>query len=70
MLDQHQGSGWRNVTNLGHEIFQKSNTYHWDTQFGPDGRLEGHGPDNPHATIPHLQLHPDKGPIVRIFFTP
>lgn len=46
----------------------KGNTYHWDDTFGSDGYLVGHGPENPDASMPHLQIHPPKGKIIRIFF--
>ncbi|MEO1483957.1 MAG: hypothetical protein AAFU77_17740 [Myxococcota bacterium] len=46
-------------------------TLHWDDRFGEDGLLLHHGPSNPHATTPHLQLHGDgsSGPAtLRVFF--
>ena len=46
----------------------KGNTYHWDDTFGPDGHLTGHGAGNPDALIPHIQIHPKKGNVIRIFF--
>jgi hypothetical protein len=41
----------------------KAGTYHWDT-------VLGHGVDNPHGGLPHLQIHPEKGPTIRIFHGP
>jgi hypothetical protein len=35
---------------------KKTNTFHWDDVFGPDGRLLFHGADNAHGTTPHLQV--------------
>lgn len=46
----------------------KGNTYHWDDVFGSDGYLVGHGAGNPDALMPHLQIHPKKGNVIRIFF--
>ncbi|MEL6338566.1 MAG: hypothetical protein AAFQ65_01525 [Myxococcota bacterium] len=42
-------------------------TLHWDDQFGPDGLLKHHGPNNPHAKTPHLQLHRQEK-TYRVFF--
>ncbi len=36
------------------------NTFHWDDVRGPDGRAEGHAPDNPHGDQPHLQFDSDR----------
>ena len=46
----------------------KGNTYHWDDTFGLDGYLVGHGAGNSDALMPHLQIHPKKGNVIRIFF--
>jgi RHS repeat-associated protein len=65
-LRLYQGEGYRNSTGTdgpgAKQLFgEKSGTYHWDT-------AEGHGPDNPHGTGPHLQIHTFEGAIVRIFY--
>ncbi len=46
----------------------KERTFHWDDVFGDDGRLLNHDAPNPHAEVPHLQLHPKKRNVLRIFF--
>jgi hypothetical protein len=47
----------------------KDGTYHWDDQIGPDGRVVGHGPNNPDGNMRHLQIHPiGGGETIRIFF--
>ncbi len=46
----------------------KEDTFHWDDVLGEDGRLLNHNATNPHAGVPHLQLHPKKTKIIRILF--
>ncbi len=46
----------------------KEATFHWDDVFGEDGRLLNHDATNPHAEVPHLQIHPRKAKIIRILF--
>ena len=72
-LGKYQGDGYTNVTGMDSMdtkdyLGGKGNTYHWDDTFGSDGYLVGHGPENPDASMPHLQIHPPKGKIIRIFF--
>ena len=72
-LGMYQGDGYVNVTGMdamdAKNLFGgKGNTYHWDDIFGSDGYLVGHGAGNPDAQTPHLQIHPQKGNVIRIFF--
>lgn len=51
----------------------KEGTYHWDDAVDADGRMIGHGANNPHGEAPHLQAHTfgDSefgGNIIRIFW--
>lgn len=46
----------------------KANTYHWDDVVGPDGFLLGHSPANPDSIMKHLQIHPEKENVIRLFF--
>lgn len=43
-------------------------TYHWDDEFDENGVLKYHDKKNPHGNTPHLQIHPNKGKVIRIFF--
>lgn len=43
------------------------NTFHWDVEVGPDGRLLHHPGPGPHGATPHLQLELSDGRTVRIF---
>ena len=72
-LGKYQGEGYRNVTGMdamsSKELLgSKGNTYHWDDTFGADGYLVGHGAGNPDASMAHLQIHPEKGKIIRVYF--
>ena len=72
-LRLYQGEGYTNVTNMDamsakNLLSGKKNTYHWDDIFGSDGYLLKHGTDNPDAKMAHLQIHPEKGSVIRIFF--
>ncbi len=74
-LRKFQGAGYTNTTGLGgvgsKDLFDdKYGTYHWDDNFDSDGRIQGHGEDNPHGDLPHLQIHPFEGggKIIRIFY--
>lgn len=58
--------GWPMIKSLLKD--GKRLTFHWDDEFGPDGFLVNHGPDNPHRDVPHLQFERQKGKIVRVFF--
>ena len=69
----YQGYGYKNVTGMDAMDVKnlyggKGGTYHWDDVFGSDGYLIGHGANNPDAKMPHLQIHPEKGSVIRIFF--
>jgi RHS repeat-associated protein len=72
-LRLYQGHGYQNATGFTpsqtKDFFgQKPGTYHWDDALGPEGRVAGHAPDNPHGALPHLQVHTFEGPIIRIFW--
>lgn len=72
-LGKYQGKGYTNVTGVDamdakNFLGGKGNTYHWDDIFGSDGYLLGHGSGNPDATMPHPQIHPKKGNVIRVFF--
>ena len=72
-LGKFQGEGYTNVTGMDavdvkNYFGSKGNTYHWDDVFGSDGYLLNHASSNQDATIPHLQIHPQKGGVIRIFF--
>jgi RHS repeat-associated protein len=69
----YQGEGYRNTTGfvdvtqegahseLKNFFGSKKGTYHWDTG-------AGHGLTNPHGTLPHIQIHTFRGPVIRIFY--
>lgn len=72
-LGKYHGKGYTNVTgmdamNAKKLLGGKGNTYHWDDTFGSDGFLIGYGVGNFDGTMPHLQIHPKKGNVIRIFF--
>lgn len=72
-LGLFHGKGYKNVTGMDamdtkNLLGTKGNTYHWDDIIGQDGRVIGHSPTNPDGAMPHLQLHPEKGKVIRIFF--
>jgi hypothetical protein len=71
-LRLYQGEGYRNTTGLSaveaKSLFGKKGTYHWDEGFDSLGRVQGHGTDNPHGELPHLQIHLFEGWIIRIFY--
>ena len=73
-LGMYQGDGYKNVTGMDAMDSKNLNggekglTYHWDDVFDSDGNLLGHGADNPDSKMPHLQIHPPEGKIIRIFF--
>jgi len=72
-LGKYQGDGYTNVTGMDamdakNYLGDKANTYHWDDQMGVDGWLVGPGQNNPDGASPHLQIHPEKGKVIRIFF--
>jgi RHS repeat-associated protein len=81
-LSKYAGEGYKNSTGLDKDLaggmtdqgakdfFGDDGFYHWDDQWDPDnpGRLLGHGPENPHGNVPHLQIHPPDAKTIRIFF--
>ena len=72
-LGLYQGKGYVNTTGMDamdvKNLFgTKANTYHWDDVMGPDGRILGHGPDNIDGAMQHIQIHPERGREIRIFF--
>jgi hypothetical protein len=78
-LYKYQGKGYTNTSGLSgpeaKNLFgSKYGTYHWDDTLNPDGAIQGHGLDNPHANMPHLQIQPFENEelprIIRIFFGP
>lgn len=46
----------------------KAHTYHWDDEFGDGKRLINHSKKNDDGKQAHLQIHPKRGKIIRIFF--
>jgi hypothetical protein len=73
-LRRFQGDGYTNTTDMSPAEAKdfsgsKQGTYHWDDDIDSSGRVQGHGSDNPHGGLPHLQIHPfGGGSIIRIFF--
>lgn len=72
-LGLYQGDGYTNTTGMNpmdvKEYYgNKAGTYHWDDTFGEDGCLLDHGPGNRDSTTAHLQIHPEVGNTIRIFF--
>lgn len=73
-LGKFQGDGYINTTDMSPTEAKdfygsKEGTYHWDDDMDASGRVEGHGGDNPHGGLPHLQIHPfGGGSVIRIFF--
>lgn len=66
--------GFTNTTGrTGNDVRQiigsKVGTYHWDDVLDAAGNVAGHGADNVHGAMRHVQIHlrPD-GDIIRIFF--
>jgi RHS repeat-associated protein len=66
------GHGYRNTTGLSavevKNWLGKANTYHWDEALDDMGRLAGHALDNPDSRFRHLQIHQERGGVIRIFF--
>jgi hypothetical protein len=78
-LEKYQGNGYSNTTGLTatevKDLFgSKAGTYHWDDNLDSEGGLLDHGADNPHGSLPHLQIHPFEDEeiqdIIRIFYWP
>jgi hypothetical protein len=46
----------------------KAGTYHWDDVLDATGNVAGHGADNVHGAMRHVQIHLESGDIIRIFF--
>jgi hypothetical protein len=49
-------------------VGSKAGTYHWDDVLDAAGNVAGHGANNVHAGMRHVQIHLESGDIVRIFF--
>jgi hypothetical protein len=49
-------------------VGSKAGTYHWDDVLDASGNVAGHGADNAHAAMRHVQVHLENGDIIRIFF--
>ena len=66
------GKGLTNTTNWNpveaKDWFPKGGHYHWDEVFDSKG-LVGHGPNNPHGHMAHLQIHLSEKDIIHIFFS-
>ena len=75
-LRLYQGNGYKNTTNFKggggavKNFFRsgKKGTYHWDIELGAVGRVMGHGINNRHGNLPHLQIHTFEDRIIRIFY--
>jgi hypothetical protein len=72
-LGIYQGDGYKNATGMSatetKNLFgEKVGTYHWDDTMDTSGRVSGHGIENTHGDLPHLQIHTIEGPIDRIFY--
>ncbi len=68
-----QGQGYRNVTGMDgvatKQFFgSKAFTYHWDDILDETGRVLGHALDNADGAMKHLQISPEHGSTIRIFF--
>ncbi len=50
------------------QLPNKLKTYHWDDVLDADGRVVGHGLDNPHGHMKHLQIIDELGRKITIFF--
>ena len=63
--------GYRNTTGrVGVDVRErggKRNTCHWDETTDAGGRIVGHGDDNAHGALPHVQVHTEDQ-IIRTFF--
>lgn len=81
-VQRYLGHGYRNTTGFIGKDTTKADfesyfgknpgTYHWDVELDPEtGRVIGHGLDNVHGSMPHLQVHElpaQGGKVIRIFF--
>jgi hypothetical protein len=47
----------------------KAGTYHWDEAIDAAGRVAGHGVDNVHGALPHVQIHLQNRELLRILFS-
>jgi hypothetical protein len=50
------------------QLENKLKTYHWDELMDSTGRVVGHGLDNPHGFMQHLQIKTESGRKITIFF--
>lgn len=71
-LRKYQGEGYINTTGWTSkevsDFYGKGGTYHWDDIFDSEGVLKFHSKTNPDGKVPHLEIHPKKGKIIRIFW--
>jgi hypothetical protein len=77
ILRLYHGQGMKNTTGLSGAAVRgdrllfprgKLGTYHWDDALDTSGRVLGHGLNNAHGTLPHVQIHDFGGNIIRIFY--
>lgn len=45
----------------------KAGTYNWDEAINSAGRIAGHGVDNVHGELPHVQIHLETGELTNLF---
>lgn len=69
----YQGQGYKNTTGKSATDAKnlhgtKYGTYHWDTNLDSNGRVMGHGSNNAHGDLPHLQIHDFSGQVTRVFY--
>jgi hypothetical protein len=50
------------------QLGSKLKTYHWDELMDSTGRVIGHGLDNPHGHMQHLQVITESARKITIFF--
>lgn len=72
-LGMYQGDGYVNTSGWSPKeesdfYGSRGGTYHWDDKFDSNGVLQFHSDKNPDSKIPHLQIHPKRGKVIRIFF--
>lgn len=72
-LGMYQGDGYVNTSGwsskeVSNFYGSRGGTYHWDDTFDSNGVLQFHSDKNPDSKTPHLQIHPERGKVIRIFF--
>lgn len=72
-MGMYQGNGYVNTSGWSSKEVSdfygsRGGTYHWDDTFDSNGVLQFHSDKNPDSKIPHLQIHPEHGKVIRIFF--